>query len=175
MRQLSFLGFLTKYLKELSYSGSNNIFKLAREAQSNNARIYEPLFLYALFADKVNIFLSATKNMKQCSEFKGLSRYNKDEMIELLENNSSNIKYEYQKVYNSYLAEKNKVKNDAHTKQLMRNKILKLKSEKKVSNYRIYTDLNLNPGNMNAFLKQGDTNKISLQTARMTIDYLQQL
>jgi hypothetical protein len=96
-------------------------------------------------------------------------------MLKLLENNSPNIKYEYQKVYNSYLAEKNKVKNEAHTKQLMRNRILKLKSEKKVSNYKIYTDLKLNPGNMNAFLKKGDTSKISLQTARMTIDYLEQL
>jgi hypothetical protein len=80
MRVLSFFGFLTKYVKQLSYSGSNSIFKLAHEAENKNARLYEPLFLYALFAGKVNIFLSATKNVKRHSEFKELVKYNKDDM-----------------------------------------------------------------------------------------------
>lgn len=42
-----------------------------------------------------------------------------------------------------------------------------------VSNYRIYTDLKLNPGNLNAWLKHGDSSKVSLYTARKTLQYME--
>ena len=55
----------------------------------------------------------------------------------------------------------------------MRRRIVQLQKEKGVSTYRLYTDLSLNPGNLNAFLKHGDCSKVSLSTARRAVQHLQ--
>ena len=174
MRELSFLEFLIKYLKELSYCGSLSIYNLAREAQEKNPRLYEPLFLYALFSDKIQILLSATKNDSITVDYNMFAvKYDMNRMLISLKDQSTDLPIEYHKVYNSYLVQKNKIESDNHTKEMMRNRILKLKEQKKISNYRIYKDLNLNPGNMNSFLKTGNTKKISLNIARKMIKYLE--
>ena len=43
--------------------------------------------------------------------------------------------------------------------------------KKKLSNYRLYTDLKLNPGNVNAWLKHNDSSKMSLDCARKIYQY----
>ena len=62
--------------------------------------------------------------------------------------------------------------NDNETKRLMRKRIILLQKEKHITNYRIYTDLKLNPGNINSFLKHGDVEKISLESARRIWKYV---
>ena len=51
-------------------------------------------------------------------------------------------------------------------------KISEVKEAKSVSNYRIYKTMNLNPGNVNAFLKNEDTSKVSLDTARKILAFV---
>ena len=80
----------------------------------------------------------------------------------------------YHKVWRSYLSVKNRVHTDADTKELMRKKLLRLQEKNGVSNYRIYTDLQLNPGNVNAWLKHGKSEKVSLNNARMMLRYVEQ-
>lgn len=55
---------------------------------------------------------------------------------------------------------------------MMYNKISEVKQAKCVSNYRIYKELNLNPGNVNAFLKNEDTSKVSVDTARKILAFV---
>ena len=55
----------------------------------------------------------------------------------------------------------------------MRQKVKRLQEKYGVTNYRIYTDLRLNPGNLNAWLKHGDSDKVSLDTARKTLRYVE--
>ena len=55
----------------------------------------------------------------------------------------------------------------------MRSKILRLQKAKQITNYRIYTDLKLNPGNTNAWLKHGSHEKISLNNARSILRYME--
>ena len=55
----------------------------------------------------------------------------------------------------------------------MRQKVKRLQEKKGVTTYRIYTDLELNPGNLNAWLKHGDGAKVSLETARITLRYME--
>ena len=43
--------------------------------------------------------------------------------------------------------------------------------KKKLTNYRLYTDLKLNPGNVNAWLKHNDSSKMSLDCARQIYKY----
>ena len=59
MRQLTFNGYLEKYVRSLSSNNTSSIFKLAAETLTNH-RLREPLFLYALSAGKITILLRAT-------------------------------------------------------------------------------------------------------------------
>ena len=47
-----------------------------------------------------------------------------------------------------------------------------LQQEKNVSTYRVYTDLGLNHGNVNAYLKYGDISNVSLEVAEKVLEYL---
>ena len=76
----------------------------------------------------------------------------------------------YGKVWHSYLVYKKRGKRDEETKELMRQQIVHLQSERGVSNYRLYTSLGLNPGDLNAWLKHGDGKKISLKTALAVLE-----
>lgn len=76
-------------------------------------------------------------------------------------------------VSTSYLSEKNRTVTDNLTKALMWNKISRLQNEKHVTKYILYTDLKLNHGNLNAYLKHGDCSKLSLDTTRKILRYLE--
>lgn len=55
---------------------------------------------------------------------------------------------------------------------MMFRRISEVKQAKCVTNYRIYKELNLNPGNVNAFLKNEDTSKVSVDTARKILSFV---
>ena len=174
MRELTFKGFLTQYVKQLSTQDTNSLYKLAAEASSENLRLREPLLLYAMFAQKQDVLLAATKDALLHKEYADLvSRYSAEQMESMLREVSPFLVEEYHKVWRSYLSRKNRLQADNHTKELMRNKVKRLQEKNGVTNYRIYTDLSLNPGNLNAWLKHGDCTKVSLDTARMTLRYVE--
>ena len=171
MRELTFLGFLTEYVRSLSKAGTTSVFTLAKEAASDNPRLREPLLLYALASGKKDILLRAAKKFA-LEEFyaPALAAIGDNSIETVLEKNC--LPQEYVKVWRSYLAKKNTFRTNDVTKELMRNKILRLQKERNVTNYRIYTDLKMNPGNLNAWLKHGDNSKISLDSARSCLMYL---
>lgn len=171
MRELTFSGFLTEYVRSLSKAGTASVFALMKEASEDNPRLREPLLLYAVTADKTDIFLRAAKRF-------GLEDFYAP-ALSVIDNASTEdilseglLPERYQKVWRSYLAKRNSRDTDDMTKELMRNKILRLQKEHRVTNYRLYTDLNMNPGNVNAWLKHGNGNKISLDNARTVLNYL---
>ena len=174
MRELTFKGFLTQYVRQLSQADTNSLYKLAAEAATDNPRLREPLFLYALYSDKLAVLLQATKDAALRNAYKEMVQYTVEQMTVLLENGSSTLSNEYHKVWRSYLSQKNRGQADNHTKELMRQKVKRLQAKHGVSNYRIYTDLHLNPGNLNAWLKHGHSDKVSLDTARRTLRYVEQ-
>lgn len=174
MRDLTFAGFLKSYVRSLSMTETNSLYKLAEEAADKNPRLREPLLLYAVFTDKTDVLLRAVKVPALYLDYKNLTnRYDKAGFEAELQDMRSPLPDEYKKVWRSYLSKKNRLQNDNHTKDLMRNKVVKLKKAKGVSNYRLYADLGLNPGNFNAWLKYGAPNKVSLDTARRTVKYLE--
>lgn len=170
MRELTFVGFLKRYIKELSLNNSTNLSKLAQEL-SYNPRLREPLFLYVVFIDRQKTIRQELINDKEYISF--IKRYDKKILLELLNESSKELKEEYLKVWKSYLTEKNKPESDYHTKELILKNVLKLKNTKKISNYRIYTELDLNHGNINAWLKNGECNKVSLEIARKILRFTQ--
>ncbi len=174
MRELTFVGFLSRYVRELSMSGTNSISKLAREAAMYNYRLREPLLLYALFSDNSALLRSSIDNEALLEQFDAIfDQYNKAQMIQALKENDPALPAEYRKVWRSYMAQKNRKETDAQTKELIRQRILSMQKEKGVSNYRIYKALGLNPGNVNDWLKNGAGEKVSLTTARKAFEYVQ--
>ena len=174
MRELTFKGFLAQYVKRLSKFDTNSLYKLAEEASSDNARLREPLFLFALYSGKQKVLLQATKDQSLLAEYQEMvSLYSADQMTQLFEDNASVLPNEYHKVWRSFQSQKNRGQSDDQTKELMRLKVRRLQEQCGVSNYRIYTDLKLNPGNVNAWLKHGVADKVSLDTARRTLRYIE--
>lgn len=161
MRILTLKGFLKKYIKSLSLSNTCNIAKLIKEVE-RNPRIKEPLVLYAILSGVSETTLSKNKMV-----------YEEYMLVKERFDDYDSISSKYNKVKMAYLFEKNKHLNDDDTKHRMRSKILELQQEKSVSNYRIYTDLHLNKGNTNSFIKNGNPRRLSLRNVRKIWKYLQ--
>lgn len=174
MRELTFKGFLSRYVRELSSSDTVSLYKLAAEAGTNNPRLKEPLLLYAMFSNKQDVLMKATKMPSLRSEFEEVVlQYTVDEVLKMLKEKSVMLSEEYHKVWRSYISEKNRYKTDDYTKELVRKKVKRLQMSGNISNYRIYADLGLNPGNLNAWLKHGECGKVSLNTARKVLSYVE--
>ena len=179
MRELTFKGFLKKYLNELSYCHSNSFYKLSKEAESQNPRLREPLLIYvnlSLEKDKLLRILSNYKwFQKDYDYFKNYQKSNLliDDLMDDLMNDGSDIPIDYKKVYKTYINLRDYTVHDMHTKELMWNKITKIKAEKSVSTYRLYTDLNLNHGNLNDFVKNKKLDKLSLENTKKVLNYLE--
>ena len=144
----------------------STVIKLA-DCLNENPRLKEPLFLYALTFDKVELLLRYTANSAVAAEYEQLSnRYSLAQMRLLLENQSPELPEGYLKVWRSYCSVRDAVLADNDTKELIHRRVLELQQKKKLTNYRLYTDLKLNPGNVNAWLKHNDSSKMSLDCAR---------
>ena len=148
MRQLTLLGFLSEYVKSLSECNSLNIHKLINEVYSGNYRLREPLFLYCFYSDKSAILL------------KYLNNTDKEEyifIVTLFKNNQvDDLPSDFVRVLNSYRRKIGMKDNDDNIKRLMLDKIIMLKKQKKVTNYRIYKDLNINAGNLSCYSRNGN-------------------
>ena len=91
MRKLTFEGFLKQYVAELSGVQTASIHKLA-DCLSENPRLKEPLFLYALAYDKVELLLRYTANSTVAAEYEQLSnRYSLAQMLLFLEKSVAGI------------------------------------------------------------------------------------
>ena len=129
------------------------------------------MLLYALFCGKDVLFCRAVSQFG-LKEFYGELLEKSKEQMEAALWERGRLPEGYEKVWRSFQVRKNRKTVDDETKGLMRDQILRLQAERKVTNYRIYTDLKFNPGNMNAWLKYGEHEKVSLDTARRALQYL---
>lgn len=171
MRKLTFGGFLKQYVAELSGVQTVGIHKLA-DCLQDNPRLKEPLYLYALAFDKVDLLLRYTVNSAVAAEYEQLSnRYSLAQMLLLLENQSPELPEGYLKVWRSYCSVRDAVLADNDTKKLIHRRVVEIQKKKRLTNYRIYADLKLNPGNVNAWLKHNDSSKMSLDCARQIYKY----
>jgi len=173
MRELTFSGFVREYLQTLEGNGCLNLRTLCLAASDKNPRLKEPLLLYALAYQKQGTLLRAANNTRLYGEYTVLL----EKMgAQPLEQSLSEELWpeEYQKVWRSYQSRKNRFRTDDETKRLMRKRLVELQNETGLSNYRIYTDLKLNPGNVNAWLKHDDGSKVSLAVARQALQYVRQ-
>ena len=115
MRKLTFEGFLKQYVAELSGTQTASVHKLA-DCLRENPRLKEPLYLYALAFDKVNLLLRYTKGNDCFAEYEQLSNcYSLAQMLLLLEKQSPELPEGYRKVWRSYCSVRDAVLADNDT------------------------------------------------------------
>ena len=155
MRELTFKGYLLFQLKELSGS---------------NARLQDALTMYLVLYTKEDLKNRLIKKYSYlktaCNQLSGLEENNINDFLNL-----ERLSH-YRTIYQNYIYEKDKKVLENKLKQMMYQKICFTRKSKNMSNYRIYKELNLNPGNANAFLKYGDVSKVSLDTARKILAFV---
>ena len=174
MRALTFKGFLTRYLQTLSHYSGISITRLTREMINGNLRLKEPLYLYCLLTNKQQYLLSRVTASDILAEYQELTTgKDGEEMLRTLVQNPESWPLRYQKVYHSYLVRQKQPQARAHTKSLMHAKIIELQKKNKITAYRICSDLRINPGNFQAFIKHSAYSKLSLSRLRIVISYLQ--
>lgn len=161
MRKLTFKTYLKDYLSDVSGLKSLSIHRLIKAAE-DNVRIIDPLVLYCLLNNKMKVFSKYFVDKKY------------DDLKELTSSNFLDEKYghySFKKIYQSYERRANVISFDNQTKSLIRNNILLMMRNKQISKYRIYTDLKLNPGNVNDFLKNDNHKKLSLDIVKKIYTY----
>ena len=162
MRELGFKGYLEQYLKEISVDDSLSVSRLVKKAKKNY-RILDSLILYCALTNKKELFNKYSKN-------KYLSLVNSLTADNFLSDAYQD--YSFSKIWDSYQHRVNVVEYDNVIKGKIRINILKIMKQKDITNYRVYTDLKLNPGNINAFLTNADTSKASLDLVKKIYNYV---
>ena len=162
MRQQYFINFLKEYLQDVSGMPSANIHKLA-DASKKNLRIRDCLILYCALSNTQRILNKFTNN-KYKDVLDRLNEYNflSDEFSD----------YEFKKIYTSYQHKINVVEYSDITKEKAHDNIVRMMSEKGITNYRVYKDLKLNPGNINDYLTNKNVKKVSLETVKQIFNYV---
>lgn len=167
MRRLTFKGFVESYVEELSYSRTTSIRKLVMELEEN-PRLREPLVLHGVLSGMpMEISKKSPDFFEEYIVIKKIIQQEKQ-----VERCMDYLPTKYKKVISAYEYKRDRVANDNDTKLLMRNKIIQIQQQKHITNYRIYTDLKLNQGNVNCFLKNGATDKLRLETVREIWGYV---
>ncbi|MCL2530270.1 MAG: hypothetical protein FWE41_08110 [Coriobacteriia bacterium] len=189
MRPMTLEGYLKRYLRYLSGSTGSRIKGLLKVMLNSEPRLAEPLLTYAYLQGQQNSLVEMVENeIPDCKktfgpntaeyyykEYKQLvsSYQTKEELLVALAEGAADVPVRYLKVYESFVNTRDRYKNSRKYSELAHQRILELQKEKGISNYRIYTDLKLNPGNINSYLKHGDATKVSRDVARRIKVYLE--
>jgi hypothetical protein len=172
MRELTFKGYLLSQLCELSGLKSTSLYAFSALAR-DNARLKDTLSLYLVMYTENSLKNKLLKKFDYmaaaCERLCGL---NGDNMELLLQTNSLS---EYKTVYDNFIYSKSHKEQENKIKLMMHRKIMEVKQAKHITNYRIYNELKLNAGNANAFLKNGDPSKVSLDTARKILSFVNRI
>lgn len=182
MRTKSFRTFLYEYLKKLSPLNTASI-KHNCKMLTKNPRMVEVLFLYAMVYEKEKLLDEYLPNDRKPSYDKFKQYFNElhklEERLEGLANNDkltfSDFRYNYAKIYRSYLVEAKKRERNEKDKLEMKKSILKLKEELNVSDYRLCKEVALDTGNLHSFLYKEKNNRLSYQKCSSLFRYLMKM
>ena len=169
MREWTLKGYLLSQMQMLAEYDGESLYKFAAMATSD-ARLKDVLCMYlVLYVEgplKTKLLKKYTALATACHTLEGLSVEN---AVTFLDGTDF---IGYRTVYDNFLYMRDRQTKEDNLKRMMHQKIVERQREKRLSNYRIYTHLKLNPGNINAFLKSGDVSKVSLQTTRRILMYV---
>ncbi len=173
MKLKTFKSFLVDYVKDMNPERSLSLFKNEKYVL-NDKRLLNVYSFYVLFNSNVEkTLLSKKEKLPELydmyrlykEKYKGFTYGNLSKKVDMLDGFD-----ELKQLYNSY---KNLVVNrNLLLKKLYHNRITNIKKEKSITNYRIYTDLKLNHGNTNDYLKNEKYEKLSINKVKSILEYV---
>lgn len=173
MRVLTLKGFLTQYVRELSQARTLRLKGLADEVAAGNYRLGAPLVLYAAVTEKEEALLRALGASDTADDLRGMLQELSGKAVEEALA-SGDAPADCLKVWRAFQVAKTAPDRDRELKDAIRKKVLQKMQDSSCSSYRIYTDLKLNPGNVNSWLKNGDSSKVSYRNAERIMNYVMQ-
>lgn len=163
---LTFKGFLRGYCRELTGRQTDNLKTLCRSVAVESPAAAEAVMVFAAVQGKSGYLVNLSQGTwmesgyrtfaAEAAQWPSLEQYLA----------SSSAPERYRKVWNAYKSKKTAIESDRRIISLMRPKTLEAMSKSGVTAYRLCKDLNLNLGNVYAYLGKGDATKVSKSTAR---------
>jgi hypothetical protein len=175
MRRPTFAGWIRRLILNLAHTDSFNLRKFAASAQKDTPRLVEPLLLYAYDSCRTERLLDYIWNEEIQTSYEIALRAldGKDLTTRaLFERDTNGLPYEYEKHLNSFRIAYHKLNTINASKKMRWERSRTLQREKGISAAEIYRALKLNPGNVNAYLKHGSLDKVSLENATRIMNYL---
>lgn len=174
MRRLTFKGFLDAYVAHLSGESTLDPARLVA-ALPGHARLSAPLLVWAVETGRTDRFRrllqDEPRHLAELEQLHGLWKAGRLE--DALGATDSPLRSDYAKAWASYVARRDATERDAALKRVARERALELERSRNVTRYRLAKDLGLNPGNLHAFLAQGNVAKVSRKNALAVVKYLE--
>ena len=162
-------GFLKEYCRELSGLDTASLRRLAAAAEEN-ARLVEPLFALAAVQGKAGYLARISKGRWFHGDYATLAgKLEEHGSLEALLS-SEDVPRRYASVLTAFRAQGDALAADRRINALMRPRIVDALTKKGLTRYKLCKDLNLNPGNVYAYLA-GDDAKVSKETAQRILRY----
>jgi hypothetical protein len=175
MRPLTFAGFLESYVRALTPGEKTLALPKLAEQMNAEPRLVEPLVLWAATTGRGGRLAGLLDDRPDLqSELALVADLEKaDRLTSALAGEAPTLRPEYAKVWRSYVARRDAHARDAQLKLEVRKRVLELEARKRVTRYRMAKDLGLNPGNLHAYLAQGNPAKLSLDRVADLVRYLE--
>ena len=171
MRKLSLKSYLEKQMITLSGLNSKSLYRFSVMSEKN-ARLKDTVVLYLMLFVKDDLKRHLLNKypylFPSCEKLSGITPENAESFL------ADDSLSEYRTIYENYLNTIGSHENENRIKRMMYQRIVQLQREKDISNYAVYKSLKLNPGNANAFLKNGDVSKLSLDIVRRILEFVNQ-
>ena len=166
----TFKGFLQQYCAELSGLHTTSLHRLC-DAAASNARLVEPLFLYAVEKDMVDYLVRLSEGKWFHDDYVELAKAAApfESTQSFLE--SGNAPERYAAVLEAFKAQSDLLSAQRRMNGLLREKINAALELSGKTRYWLCKELKLNAGNAYAYLA-GDDTKVSGETARRMFDYV---
>lgn len=164
--RLTFRGFLKRYVKELFEASDMKLSGLVSAANEDCPQGREALFLYALECGRLDDLLRLSEGTRMEGEWALLEARARESGGAETFSSREDVPERYRKVLAAYRWQsQGRSANREETKVLLRERILEALHESGMSVYRLCKDLNLNQGNVYAFLNGGDLSKVGYDLA----------
>ncbi len=162
-------GFLEEYCRELSGLNTTSLRKLVATAEGN-ARLVEPLFALAAVQGKASYLARISESEWFHDDYEDLTRklVKHGSLEALLSSDDAPVRYAA--VLEAFRAQGDALAANRRINGLMRPRIAEALIRRGITRYRMCRDLDLNPGNVYAYLA-GDDAKVSKETARRMLVY----
>ena len=174
---LTFKGFLRIYCRELTGLNTDSLRKLYAAVNSTAPAAAEAVMVFAAVQGKEQYLANISRGTyfyeQYCTMANKLQKYKDKDMDIEQYLASKDAPARYKKVLDAYYGYKFSINADRRIIALMRDKILAALTASKTTIYSICKALDLNKGNVYAYLRKGNTSKVSKQTARRIMAYVQ--